>query len=271
MPASIFESYDQGLRSGFPNSDAISSSRNKSNCAPRTDRTTRSGKKTDEGHHPLLTRAARGLRLWALPGKECLHLAHAVEPAKTDAAPSGFGSDLIHRRVDGEEARAQGRERFGGGTDGKESRRSRAADDVGDLGAAEAGVDRDAMAPSHAQAKYSASQASVLGSQRATRSPLPMPRSARPWATRRLSSRKMPRPITSSPQTIAAAAGRAAAPLEKEVAETLRQPWPVNGHRGTVPLKRKLVTGIAVCCARAASCHAAAAPPSVAKNFRRAM
>src|SRR5262249_6427140 len=192
-------------------------------------------KKTDEEHHPLLTRAARGLRLWALPGKECLHLAHAVEPAKTDAPSSGFGSDLIHRRVEGgEEARAQGRERFGGGTDGKESRRSRAADDVGDLGAAEGGVDRDAMAPSHAQAKYSASQAGVLGSQRATRSPLPMPRSARPWATRRLSSRKMPRPITSSPQTIAAASGRAAAPLEKEVAETLRQPRPVNGHRGTV-------------------------------------
>jgi len=31
------------------------------------------------------------------------------------------------------------------------------------------------------------------------------------------------------------------------------------------------VTGIAGCCARAASGHAAAAPPSVAKNFRRPM
>jgi hypothetical protein len=30
-------------------------------------------------------------------------------------------------------------------------------------------------------------------------------------------------------------------------------------------------TGIATCCARAASGHAAAAPPSVAKNFRRPM
>jgi len=30
-------------------------------------------------------------------------------------------------------------------------------------------------------------------------------------------------------------------------------------------------TGIAGCCARAASGHAAAAPPTVAKNFRRAM
>jgi hypothetical protein len=30
-------------------------------------------------------------------------------------------------------------------------------------------------------------------------------------------------------------------------------------------------TGIAACCARAASGHAAAAPPSVVKNFRRPM
>jgi len=33
----------------------------------------------------------------------------------------------------------------------------------------------------------------------------------------------------------------------------------------------KPTTGIADCCARAASGHAAAAPPSVAKNFRRPM
>jgi hypothetical protein len=31
------------------------------------------------------------------------------------------------------------------------------------------------------------------------------------------------------------------------------------------------VTGMADCCARAASGHTAAAPPSVAKNFRRPM
>jgi hypothetical protein len=31
------------------------------------------------------------------------------------------------------------------------------------------------------------------------------------------------------------------------------------------------ITGIAGCCARAANGHAAAAPPSVAKNFRRSM
>ena len=34
---------------------------------------------------------------------------------------------------------------------------------------------------------------------------------------------------------------------------------------------RNPITGIADCCARAASGHAAAAPPSVAKNFRGAM
>src|SRR5262245_27229417 len=39
---------------------------------------------------------------------------------------------------------------------------------------------------------------------------------------------------------------------------------------GTPRLKYP-ITGIAGCCARAASGHAAAAPPSVAKNFRRAM
>ena len=70
--------------------------------------------------------ALRDGRLWALPRKERLHLAHAVEPAKTDAASSGFDSDFIHRRVEGgEEARAQGRERFGGGTDGKKPREHR--------------------------------------------------------------------------------------------------------------------------------------------------
>jgi hypothetical protein len=31
------------------------------------------------------------------------------------------------------------------------------------------------------------------------------------------------------------------------------------------------ITGIPGCCARAASGHAAAAPPSVAKNFRRSI
>jgi hypothetical protein len=34
---------------------------------------------------------------------------------------------------------------------------------------------------------------------------------------------------------------------------------------------RKPITGVAGCCARAVSGHAAAAPPSVAKNFRRPM
>jgi len=33
----------------------------------------------------------------------------------------------------------------------------------------------------------------------------------------------------------------------------------------------KPTVGIAACCARAASGHAAAAPPSVAKSFRRSM
>jgi hypothetical protein len=36
-------------------------------------------------------------------------------------------------------------------------------------------------------------------------------------------------------------------------------------------LLRNPITGIASCCARAASGHAAAAPPSVAKNFRRSI
>jgi hypothetical protein len=36
-------------------------------------------------------------------------------------------------------------------------------------------------------------------------------------------------------------------------------------------LCRNLITGIATCCARPASGHAAAAPPSAAKNFRRSM
>src|SRR5262249_32736879 len=69
--------------------------------------------------------------------------------------------------------------------------------------------------------------------------------------------------------------------------------YTVNGHRGTVrrhrlrqvrrnqiglgrsrsgdPLKRKLVTSIAGCCARAASGHATAAPPSATSNSRRPM
>jgi len=34
---------------------------------------------------------------------------------------------------------------------------------------------------------------------------------------------------------------------------------------------RNPITGVAGCCARAASGQAAAAPPSVAKNFRRPM
>jgi hypothetical protein len=34
---------------------------------------------------------------------------------------------------------------------------------------------------------------------------------------------------------------------------------------------RNPITGIAVCCARAAIGHATAAPPSAAKNFRRPM
>jgi len=34
---------------------------------------------------------------------------------------------------------------------------------------------------------------------------------------------------------------------------------------------RNPITGIAACCARAASGHAAAAPPTAAKNFRRPM
>jgi hypothetical protein len=34
-------------------------------------------------------------------------------------------------------------------------------------------------------------------------------------------------------------------------------------------LRRNLITGIAYCCARAASGHAAAAPPSSDKNWRR--
>jgi len=37
------------------------------------------------------------------------------------------------------------------------------------------------------------------------------------------------------------------------------------------PPWRKPMVGSLPCCARAASGHAAAAPPSVAKNFRRAM
>jgi hypothetical protein len=40
---------------------------------------------------------------------------------------------------------------------------------------------------------------------------------------------------------------------------------------GADKLLRNPITGIPVCCARAASGHAAAAPPSLAKNFRRSM
>jgi hypothetical protein len=44
-----------------------------------------------------------------------------------------------------------------------------------------------------------------------------------------------------------------------------------RGHQVSgIVSRRKLITGIAGCCARAASGHAAA-PPSVAKNFRRPM
>jgi len=45
----------------------------------------------------------------------------------------------------------------------------------------------------------------------------------------------------------------------------------VRGFRGQARLPRNPITGIAGCCARAASGHIAAAPPSVAKNFRRPM
>jgi hypothetical protein len=36
-------------------------------------------------------------------------------------------------------------------------------------------------------------------------------------------------------------------------------------------VSRNPITGVAGCCARATSGHVAAAPPSVAKNFRRSM
>ena len=42
-------------------------------------------------------------------------------------------------------------------------------------------------------------------------------------------------------------------------------------HDATDAGMRNPITGIASCCAYAASGHAAAAPPSVAKNFRRSM
>jgi len=44
--------------------------------------------------------------------------------------------------------------------------------------------------------------------------------------------------------------------------------WPCDEG---VPATRNPMVGFAGCCARAASGHAAAAPPNVAKNFRRSM
>src|SRR5215831_8131411 len=56
---------------------------------------------------------------------------------------------------------------------------------------------------------------------------------------------------------------------------SLLRPWRKAAAMGAYPLDvwplRNPTTGIGGCCARAASGHAAAAPPSVAKNFRRLM
>jgi hypothetical protein len=48
-------------------------------------------------------------------------------------------------------------------------------------------------------------------------------------------------------------------------------PSPLRRPTGTAKPLRKPITDIAGCCARAARGHVTAAPPSVAKNFRRSM
>jgi hypothetical protein len=55
-----------------------------------------------------------------------------------------------------------------------------------------------------------------------------------------------------------------------------REALPVTSdEKGALPIARRPLTrptiGIAACCARTSSGHAAAAPPSVARNVRRAM
>jgi hypothetical protein len=54
--------------------------------------------------------------------------------------------------------------------------------------------------------------------------------------------------------------------------KALAKPAQAVRHRvGRALASRKPMTGIVDCCARAVSGHAAAAPPSAAKNFRRLM
>jgi hypothetical protein len=54
-------------------------------------------------------------------------------------------------------------------------------------------------------------------------------------------------------------------------ASPLRSPSTKNPTSAAVESRRNPTTGIAGCCARAGSGHAATAPPSVARNFRRPM
>jgi hypothetical protein len=54
-----------------------------------------------------------------------------------------------------------------------------------------------------------------------------------------------------------------------DCARPWRNPSSILALRSGEPVCRKPITGIATCCARAASGHAAAAPPSAAINFRR--